>query len=248
MIWINDNITLPSNPCKLIKANDTNITLEFKQVYSDAERKHRGVVHTQIATICNLNFIQFFWERGPKSHHIYQPEVNNRKIDWGSLKDSGEDRPLVEVLANRGNQIIDAPFAFFPYSLQVTPEQLDETREYTKVKALGQVLCGDHRVHCQPSLDKTYTDDIIFEEFKNLTHFFNLKVVESEWQANKLRCLFAFFFQLSDKAKTIHTKAGLETFIRSCQLHERFELAEGWENTFTEEQVPNVIKSLGNRI
>ena len=100
----------------------------FKQVYKEGDKVDHGVSHSLVNTFLNLNFIQFFFERGPLSHQIYQPPVNNRTIDWGSLSDNTSDRTLLNVLVDTQNSIVSTPNAFFPYSLRDMPADVDAAR------------------------------------------------------------------------------------------------------------------------
>ena len=223
------------------------IRKQFTYVYPvDNPEHHKGVYHTLQHAFPNLNAIQLFWEKGPVSHQIYQPSINNRTINWEAVTtEKKNDRSLTNVLANRSTSTIVSPFAFEPYSIHTLTPADKKEGNLPKVSAFGELLANQHKNYSTPYLDDTYAADVVYEEFQVLAALFNFEVNEGDYENDKLQCFFSFFVQLSDAAENIHMLEGFIKFIEKFQLHIKLEWPDDWKTGLTDENLPEALREFG---
>ena len=219
--------------------------LSSEMVFTDVNDSQtfpkNGIISTIPRNGHALSFLQFFFERGPTSHHMYQPPVNNRPVDFTSYTaDSGENRALRKVfITSRASEDIGSKnIALNMYSVKPSEGEAGGVKLFSLGELIGTTVKAQ-----RACLDSVVAAPTSFEDFQTLCGLFDFSVTEEKFKESPLNCLYALAskFDNVDFSSLQQFKEFLETY----NLVAKLGLDESGLEGLTDETLPQALREVG---
>lgn len=224
----------------IFTAKDVEVPLEFKNVKNSKQFPKKGLYVTTPQKNKCLNFLQFLFERGPSSHHMYQPAVNNRPIDFASYtSDSGVNRALCKVFLNE-NETEDIGSKNVTINMFSVTDSAEEGG--INLYSVGELI-GDTVKAQKASFASRFAKQTSYEDFHHLCGLFNFNVSETQFNENPLNCLHHLCMKFS--SLDLKTVAGLTAFLGSYDLVEKLDLKKSGLEKLTSDNLYEAIREIG---